>query len=58
MMSQALTFGAFPGGYNDLYPYDLSYNENGGLGFMDGFLLDSHFSERGREGRFIRLVLL
>ena len=71
--------GAFPGGPNDEYPYDLTYYEYGGLGFLPGFILDTHFryntlhlvltlislklvlwtatvSERGREGRLIRLL--
>ncbi|KAH3786892.1 cyanophycinase-like [Dreissena polymorpha] len=28
----------------------------GGLGFLKGYLLDSHFAQRGREGRLIRFV--
>lgn len=33
----------------------LSYDEKGGLGIMPaGWVLDTHFSERGREGRLIR----
>jgi hypothetical protein len=35
--------GAFPGGPNDEYPYDLTYYEYGGLGFLPGFILDTHF---------------
>ena len=35
-------------------PGDLSYEINGGLGFLRGWVPDSHFSERGREGRLIR----
>jgi len=53
---EACVYGAFPGGYNDNYPYDLSYNELGGLGFMQNYLLDTHFSQRGREARLIRLI--
>lgn len=34
----------------------LSYDPQGGLGAMPFFFLDTHFSERGRQGRFIRLV--
>lgn len=39
-------------------PFDneLYYNPLGGLGFFDYGLLDSHFSERGRQGRIIRLA--
>ena len=33
---------------------DLSYDENGGLGLLDGYVIDTHFSERGRESRLIR----
>jgi cyanophycinase len=35
---------------------DLYYNPLGGLGFFNYGLLDSHFSERGRQGRIIRLA--
>jgi cyanophycinase len=34
----------------------LYYNPLGGLGFFEYGLLDSHFSERGRQGRIIRLA--
>ncbi|MGB3295587.1 MAG: cyanophycinase [Phormidesmis sp.] len=34
----------------------LYYNPLGGLGFFDYGLIDSHFSERGRQGRLIRLA--
>lgn len=34
----------------------LYYNPLGGLGFFEYGLLDSHFSERGRQGRLIRLA--
>ena len=39
-------------------PFDntLYYNPLGGLGFFDYGLIDSHFSERGRQGRLIRLA--
>lgn len=39
-------------------PFDntLYYNPLGGLGFFDLGLIDSHFSERGRQGRQIRLA--
>ena len=51
------SIGAYAGGYNPQYPNDLSYDEHGGLGFMpSSFLLDTHFSERGRESRLIRLL--
>lgn len=50
----ALTHGAFPGTPSS--SSDLSYESFGGLGFLQGWLVDSHFSERGREGRLIRYV--
>lgn len=34
----------------------LYYNPLGGLGFFEYGLIDSHFSERGRQGRLIRLA--
>jgi cyanophycinase len=34
----------------------LHYNPLGGLGFFDYGMLDTHFSERGRQGRIIRLA--
>ena len=39
-------------------PFDntLYYNPLGGLGFFEYGLIDSHFSERGRQGRIIRLA--
>lgn len=39
-------------------PFDntLYYNPLGGLGFFEYGLIDSHFSERGRQGRMIRLA--
>ncbi len=35
---------------------ELHYNPLGGLGLFDYGLLDTHFSERGRQGRIIRLA--
>nr|KAG5693692.1 hypothetical protein BaRGS_008334 [Batillaria attramentaria] len=35
---------------------DLTYNPDGGLAMLDGYILDTHFAERGREGRMIRLI--
>ncbi|XP_046650061.1 cyanophycinase-like [Daphnia pulicaria] len=51
-----LTYGAFSGGYKPLRPDELSYDEYGGLGFLAGWLPDTHFSERGREARLIRVL--
>lgn len=52
----ALTYGAFSGGPKPLNPDYLTYDEKGGLGLLTGWVTDTHFSERGREGRLIRLV--
>ncbi|XP_064611801.1 cyanophycinase-like [Liolophura sinensis] len=54
MSWEALRYGAFhiPGHHRD----DLVYDPHGGLGFLDGYVLDTHFSERGREGRLLRLL--
>lgn len=52
----ALTYGAFSGGPKPLNPDYLTYDENGGLGLLTGWVTDTHFSERGREGRLIRLL--
>ncbi len=35
----------------------LIYTEIGGLGFLNNYVLDSHFSEKGRELRLIRTLL-
>ncbi|XP_057371027.1 cyanophycinase-like [Daphnia carinata] len=51
-----LIYGAFSGGPNSNNPGDLSYDEHGGLGFLAGWVPDTHFSERGREARLIRLL--
>lgn len=49
-----LVYGAFSGGPNPDNPGSLCYDEHGGLGFLAGWLPDTHFSERGREARLIR----
>ena len=48
----ALRYGVYtsPGGD------DLSYDMQGGFGFFNHGLLDTHFSERGRQGRILRLA--
>ncbi len=52
-----LTYGAYGGGpTNPDNPGTLSYDEHGALGFLPGWIIDTHFSERGREGRLIRFV--
>ena len=54
----ALVYGAFSGGPKPLYPDDLTYDEHGGLGFLQNWVVDTHFSERGREARLIRFAIL
>ncbi|XP_046650060.1 cyanophycinase-like [Daphnia pulicaria] len=51
-----LVYGAFSGGPNPDNPGSLCYDEHGGLGFLAGWLPDTHFSERGREARLIRVL--
>ncbi len=41
---------------NGLSENHLTYNGNGGLGLFRWGVLDTHFSERGRQGRLIRLL--
>jgi len=43
-------------GYSNKYPNNMAYDPNGGLGLLDDFVLDTHFSEMGREGRLIKVV--
>ena len=43
-------------GYSNKYPNNMAYDPNGGLGLIDDFVLDTHFSEMGREGRLIKVV--
>jgi len=50
-----LRYGSFPLG-TEGSSSDLVYDAYGGLGLMYDFVLDTHFSERGREGRLIRLI--
>ncbi|XP_062601136.1 cyanophycinase-like [Saccostrea cucullata] len=52
---EALRYGVHTS-YSDKRPHDLVYNPRGGLGFLDGFIIDAHFSERGREGRLAVLL--
>jgi len=47
----SVSFVGSPPFNNTLY-----YNPLGGLGFFEYGLLDSHFSERGRQGRIVRLA--
>jgi len=50
-----LRYGSFPYGTENSSS-DLVYDPFGGLGMLFDFVLDSHFSERGREGRLVRLI--
>ncbi|KAK2714599.1 hypothetical protein QYM36_008974 [Artemia franciscana] len=52
----SLVYGSYSGGPDPVYPDDLTYDENGGLGLLNGYIPDTHFSERGREARLIRLL--
>lgn len=38
------------------HPDQLSYRSNGGLGFFNAGVLDTHFSERARAGRLVLLL--
>ncbi|MEE2001738.1 cyanophycinase [Alkalimonas sp. MEB108] len=40
-----------------LHASSLTYNPQGGVGLFPWGILDTHFSERGREGRLIKLAL-
>lgn len=51
----ALRYGSYTN-INPDYPDDLSYDSRGGFGFFSYGLLDTHFSERGRQGRIVRLA--
>ncbi|KAH3786890.1 cyanophycinase-like [Dreissena polymorpha] len=53
-----LVFGSYAD-IDPMIPPDIEpniYLTSGGLGFMKGYVLDSHFAQRGREGRMIRLL--
>ncbi|XP_019619663.1 PREDICTED: uncharacterized protein LOC109466391 [Branchiostoma belcheri] len=55
-----LSYNALAHGTSDSYnpntPDEVAYNRSGGLGLAPGFVVDVHFSEKGREGRLIRLL--
>jgi len=51
----ALKNGAYPLG-SEPTSSDLAYDPDGGIGMLYDIVLDTHFSERGREGRLIRLL--
>ncbi|HZU68492.1 MAG TPA: cyanophycinase [Ktedonobacteraceae bacterium] len=52
---EAIRNGAFPYIQED-HLNDLSYDPAGGFGMFTYGLLDTHFTERGRQGRLIRLA--
>lgn len=61
MITEGESYEAILKGSNSLigsppFVRELYYNPLGGLGFFNYGLLDSHFSERGRQGRIIRLA--
>lgn len=49
---EALRYGPYTTPSGD----DLAYDPQGGFGFFNYGLLDTHFSERGRQGRIVRLA--
>ena len=51
----ALRYGSYTS-INPNYPDDLSYDSLGGFGLFKYGLIDTHFSERGRQGRIVRLA--
>jgi cyanophycinase len=50
-----LRYGSYTS-VNPDYRDDLSYDPQGGFGLFSYGLLDTHFSERGRQGRIVRLA--
>lgn len=56
----ALVWGSFEapcgGPAGDVCNDDLTFDAGGGLGFFTAGLIDTHFSERGRQGRIVRLA--
>ncbi|QBG35595.1 cyanophycinase [Litorilituus sediminis] len=40
----------------DVLNEDLTFNSQGGLGLFTWGIMDTHFSERGRQGRLVRLL--
>jgi len=53
---QALRDGPFSDGENLVDPDDLTYDPNGGFMFFNYGLVDTHFGNRGRQGRQVRLA--
>ncbi|XP_046574841.1 cyanophycinase-like [Haliotis rubra] len=49
----ALRYGARE---SSTHTNDLTYRKTGGFGIYTDYLLDTHFSNRGREGRMVRLL--
>ena len=40
----------------DMHQFRVSYGPRGGLGLISGYVLDSRFSELGREGRLTKVL--
>eukprot|EP00095_Tigriopus_kingsejongensis_P000431 maker-scaffold171_size289870-snap-gene-1.37 protein:Tk00431 transcript:maker-scaffold171_size289870-snap-gene-1.37-mRNA-1 annotation:"hypothetical protein CAPTEDRAFT_193384" len=53
MSYDALAYGSST---DSEYEDDLTYEAAGGMGLAAGLVVDTHFSQRGREGRMIRLL--
>ncbi|KAL3863804.1 hypothetical protein ACJMK2_005536 [Sinanodonta woodiana] len=51
----ALKYGAYET-ESSAHPDDLVYQRIGGIGLFHNYVIDTHFSQRGREGRIIRLL--
>ncbi|XP_061407642.1 cyanophycinase-like [Lethenteron reissneri] len=51
---EAVVYGAYSSAQSNADK--LVYDSEGGLGTIHGVVVDSHFSERGREGRLARLL--
>jgi len=52
-----LVYGVFQTtGLINQYPNNLSYDPDGGIKIFNDYVLDSHFSEMGREARLIKLL--
>ncbi|KAK3585487.1 hypothetical protein CHS0354_003335 [Potamilus streckersoni] len=51
----ALKYGAYET-ESSTHPDNLVYQGIGGIGLFHNYVIDTHFSQRGREGRIIRLL--
>jgi cyanophycinase len=48
--------GVVKAGLLNIHPFRVSYDPQGGLGLISGYVLDSRFSELGREGRLTKVL--